>query len=209
LDDTAEVGSIPIGQAPLFLIPELRETAKRIGLNQGPFKSQWEYYATALIGWGLMLLESADPRAVKVGEFCSTYVEEVLQKRMEENDDEGTRKEKESESKGRKKEGEFVLVHGDFGTNNIMADHSGRVTAVIDWEGAFAGPIDQDLCAIRKVAFSAPKKKNGEEGYEEEAALAELFRNKVVESGGQIKPDESVKECSWLARLAQSLIRKY
>ena len=192
-------GDFPVvGKAPVFLSYEtIPKEGTKERLSEGPFHSTWEYYVRALSMWSSMLCKSEDSKAVEVGEFCSSYSREVLRKRIEE--------EQATNDKGGK--GKFVLVHGDFGTYNIMADpDSGRVTGVIDWEGAFAGPIEYDLSGLRKVIFAEPRKKKDEEGYEQEVQMAKLFKDRVEERGGKIKVDWSFKECSWLERLAMSLV---
>jgi hypothetical protein len=38
--------------------------------------------------------------------------------------------------------GPFPLCHGDFGHNNVIVDDKYHVLGVIDWETAFAGPVE-------------------------------------------------------------------
>lgn len=38
-----------------------------------------------------------------------------------------------------------VPVHGDLQAKNVLLDRSGRLAAVLDWEGAFTGPAGLDL----------------------------------------------------------------
>ena len=38
--------------------------------------------------------------------------------------------------------GPFPLCHGDFGHNNVIVDDKYHVLGVIDWETAFAGPLE-------------------------------------------------------------------
>jgi aminoglycoside phosphotransferase (APT) family kinase protein len=37
------------------------------------------------------------------------------------------------------------LVHGDFSPANVLVDHTGRVTGIIDWEAVKSGPPEMDI----------------------------------------------------------------
>jgi len=76
---------------------------------------------------------------------------------------------------------------------------------VIDWDGAFAGPIEYDLSGIRKVTFAEPRKKTDEEGYEEEVQMATLFKDRVEERGGNTEVDWSFKECFMVGEVGHVL----
>lgn len=50
------------------------------------------------------------------------------------------------------------LVHSDFHPENVLVDAEGRVSGVIDWDGAGRGNADFDLCTLRfDLARRAPE----------------------------------------------------
>jgi len=177
---------------PLFHFPETVQAARFFDISQGPFQTPWEFYSSVFLTYSHLLRSHSNPRAKTVGEFCTIFVEKVLLKKKNSTDIET-----------------FGLNHGDFGDDNIFCDpETGVVTAVLDWDGSFAGPVRCELCALQKLFCGKMTKKKDQEGYDEQFELVQLFEKCVIESNGTLRSQgsEGISECSWLARLTNAIV---
>lgn len=134
-----------------------------------------EFWKLTLLENYFILKQSNNDRIIKIADFCQWFANNVVDKQNKLKDEEN-----------------FILVHGDLGDDNIFVDpETGKVTAILDWESAFAGPFEYDLCPL-KNKLSCSKYSD--------------FIDEVKNSNGFLPRDVSqFVDCSWLTTLAKKL----